>query len=1390
MYNKFQSVLILFMLIGGLFAATDPVEATSYLSLKSFDLNHSSLEAVTPQYTFGQVSYTQGDFDHLVTDLEGQIRLVGAPDLPSTTTHLVVPETGEVQLDFSYTSVRVESNVDLVPFQPVQLEKQYLETDFSRDAKIYEKDAWFPENPVILHGRAQLRDLTVMPVEVTPFQYNPVRRELRVYEGLVVNLNHSEPITPLSRPTSRFYDPIYRGMVPNSILVLEENYQTPSILYVHPNNVGVSSLLTSLVNWRTEKGFEVHTINTSLTGTSGSQIKSYIQTAYDTWDNPPEFVVLVGDVGGTLGIPTFHEDWTAWYNGEGDHPYVHLAGADYIADAFVGRIPYGSTTELSIIISKILNYEKNPDTSDPTWFTRALLVGDRTSSGLSTIMTNENINEYMQTSGYDNNFEVYGSSSTISFVSNMTSGLNSGVSFFNYRGYLGMSGWGDTQTGQLNNGAQLPFVTILTCGTGDFAGNAKSEKFLKVGTALVPKGGIGAIGTATTGTHTLYNNCVSVGLYHGIFMEDIYYAGAALERGRLNLNATYPTTSGNYVEIFSHWNNLMGDPSTELWTGVPADIYSNAPAQIPEDALFLSLDVTDDLMNGIEDVWVSLTGTDVFVTGYSDADGSVVLELPAILPASMTLTLSKHNHVPSQSIIGVSHENYAVLIDTTTFTESVGNGDEMLNPGETAVFNASFSNMTDSTIHNVTIDVKGEGSEVASYFFASLDVGATITLDEQSFDIPVDYPGIARFDVAIDVEAEGMSFNDHRRFDIYAPYLQINSIGETGLPPYTFEPGEISDLVLFCENVGSSASSNLTAVLRCANPDVTILDSTALFTDAAPEALTNNSLSHFEVEINTQVTRGVQVPFQVEFTDDNGFVERLTFLLPIGTPGMGDPTGPDAGGYFAYEDQDLAYALAPEYDWIEIAPPAAGSLPGTLVPLSDNTANQEDIETVSLPFDFGFYGVDYNQISICSNGYIALGESETALFRNYPVPGPMGPSPMIAPFWDDLIMGVGDVYTYFDAIDHYFVIEYYRMKSPATNHEQQFQVILYDPDYYGSTDGNGDIKIQYHTYNNTNSNGVGSAPHGQYSTTGIEDHTGQVGIQITYNNTRATTAHTMTDGSAILFTTRSDAVLPCPGWARGDINHDGQRGIQDLIILVNVILGEDTFGECEFWAADKSLDSTISVSDVILLVDEILGNTGLARTSTKPGTAEFIIEDGSVSIRASQPVEAFAFTVKTQQVLNMMDHAGLTIVTREIEDGYKVLGYWAGEAPSDVDLFSFQNSDVEILYPEAGGAGGAMFKSTVVVTPENFEITSVYPNPFNPTVNIAYSLPTAEEVTVHIFNALGQEVNYSNFQKHAGEHVYTWNGLGQNGQVLSSGIYFARVASADSHQMVKLTYLR
>jgi hypothetical protein len=77
--------------------------------------------------------------------------------------------------------------------------------------------------------------------------------------------------------------------------------------------------------------------------------------------------------------------------------------------------------------------------------------------------------------------------------------------------------------------------------------------------------------------------------------------------------------------------------------------------------------------------------------------------------------------------------------------------------------------------------------------------------------------------------------------------------------------------------------------------------------------------------------------------------------------------------------------------------------------------------------------------------------------------------------------------------------------------------------------------------------------------------------------------------------------------------------------------------------------------------------------------------------------------------------------------------------------------------------------------PQQFALSSNYPNPFNPTTTINYQLPRAAEVELVIFNVLGQQVReLVNGQISPGYYQVTWNGRNDAGRAVSSGIYIYR----------------
>ncbi len=93
--------------------------------------------------------------------------------------------------------------------------------------------------------------------------------------------------------------------------------------------------------------------------------------------------------------------------------------------------------------------------------------------------------------------------------------------------------------------------------------------------------------------------------------------------------------------------------------------------------------------------------------------------------------------------------------------------------------------------------------------------------------------------------------------------------------------------------------------------------------------------------------------------------------------------------------------------------------------------------------------------------------------------------------------------------------------------------------------------------------------------------------------------------------------------------------------------------------------------------------------------------------------------------------------------------------------------------------------------PEYYSLEQNFPNPFNPATTIRYSLPKSDEVTLEIFNILGQLISsYNPGDQPAGEYTYTWNASDDNNRALSSGIYFYRLKTGEFIETKKMTMIK
>jgi flagellar hook assembly protein FlgD len=71
-----------------------------------------------------------------------------------------------------------------------------------------------------------------------------------------------------------------------------------------------------------------------------------------------------------------------------------------------------------------------------------------------------------------------------------------------------------------------------------------------------------------------------------------------------------------------------------------------------------------------------------------------------------------------------------------------------------------------------------------------------------------------------------------------------------------------------------------------------------------------------------------------------------------------------------------------------------------------------------------------------------------------------------------------------------------------------------------------------------------------------------------------------------------------------------------------------------------------------------------------------------------------------------------------------------------------------------------------------------YPNPFNPITTIAYQLPADANVSVIVFNLLGQTVKtLKHADQSAGYYSVAWNGTDENNNPVSSGVYLYKIVA-------------
>ncbi|RMF59170.1 MAG: hypothetical protein D6748_07050, partial [Calditrichaeota bacterium] len=199
-------------------------------------------------------------------------------------------------------------------------------------------------------------------------------------------------------------------------------------------------------------------------------------------------------------------------------------------------------------------------------------------------------------------------------------------------------------------------------------------------------------------------------------------------------------------------------------------------------------------------------------------------------------------------------------------------------------------------------------------------------------------------------------------------------------------------------------------------------------------------------------------------------------LLPKGEDDFrkGEPItmnlgGPDNYGYI-WRDSDEPGG--PVFNWVDI------QNGGTLV---SGLADDNYVGPFPIGFTFRYYGQDYTEFYIGSNGFIGFGPPNSYhQYNNIPIPSTSDPDNILAWCWDDFRPINGSVY--YQNSGNQLIVQFVNYEDFAGNGQINAQVIL---------DANGTIRFQYLSLQGTFD--------GTSSTIGIENADGSDGLQVSFN---------------------------------------------------------------------------------------------------------------------------------------------------------------------------------------------------------------------------------------------------------------------------------------------------
>lgn len=628
-------------LAGTVYRASEAVETAEYMGTDNgpvVQFNLTALETVD--------SYLDGYGSGIVFRIPGggYGAEVGTPDVPCIRKMVQIPNTGDVTVEIISSDVSVLGNYNVLPAQPFA-ERTAGALPLRVNQETYSTSEPFPSSPVVIERISILRDVRVAWVRFNPVSVNPVTGETFITTNVQFKLVSSSAqgeneLHRTAQGMTRSYMSLYEEVLG---LNLTDAVIDGSYLVIGPQEA--VDLAADLIQWKREKGYEVHVATTEDIGTTSAAIDAYIEDAFNTWTNPPEYCLLLGD---EAAVPVYWVSSTAADNqygviGSGVDPSIHI-----------GRL-CSDTASLAYTAWKVFAYETEPYEPAASWFQYAVSIG---STDFQDPLMSYRYKEIMANDGNMDvslfcNSSAYGG--VPPSVSNLSAEFNAGRSLVSYIGHGSLSTWvttgfNNSDVNALTNGRMLPWISSIACQNSQFGGNSTcfGEAWLNAGDMANPSGAIGFMG-ATVNSPVGPTDSLAMYQFRGYFQEEMYHMGAAFDYGKIKAYEFTGSTTNSNMHM------IMGEPEHDIFctTGPIPHLSMSHPASIATGNFTVQITCP---AGAVENALVGLCQGDVTLgSGYTDASGNVTINVPSIPGGDyVEITATAHNMYPKQESVPVS----------------------------------------------------------------------------------------------------------------------------------------------------------------------------------------------------------------------------------------------------------------------------------------------------------------------------------------------------------------------------------------------------------------------------------------------------------------------------------------------------------------------------------------------------------------------------------------------------------------------------------------------------------------------------------------------------------------------------------------------------------------